>query len=127
MTSPSTGTDIRQCAERPLGGQSQAALQAPARATSLNRRAVDWLAELPANVRPRELAMRFPHVVNNLAAVWHEREKCCEYFDSLMRDRRGGRRGFPPRVAFELTVLKRQHEALLRRPQRYDWNDIIVR
>lgn len=98
-----------------------------ARETSLNRLAVDWLAELPANVRPSELAIRFPHVANKLSAVWYEREKCCEYFDSLMRDRRGGRRGFPPRVALELTALKRHHETIARRPQRYNWNDTIVR
>jgi hypothetical protein len=110
-----------------VGAQVQVARRAPARATSLTRRTVEWLAELPANVRPGELAIRFPHVANGLAAVWYEREKCCDYFDSLMRDRRGGRRGFPPRVALELTVLKRHHEALVRRPQRYNWNDIIVR
>ena len=85
------------------------------------------MAELPANVRPRDLVVRFPHVANNLARVWHEPEKCREYFDSLVHDRRGGRRGFPPRVAFELTVLKQHHDALARRPQRYDWNDSIVR
>lgn len=97
------------------------------REVSLSRLAIDWLAELPGNVRPRELVVRFPHVANNLAAFWHERELACDCFDSLIRDRRGGRRGFPPSVAHELTVLKQHHEALLRRPQRYNWNDSIVR
>ena len=120
-------TDPRRPEVRPASGDAHAARRIPTREVSLSRRSIDWLAELAPNVRPGELAVRFPHIANNLAAVWYERDKCCEYFDSLMRDRRGGRKGFPPRVAFELTALKRHHEALLRRPQRYTWNDTIVR
>lgn len=127
MTAPGEGADSRSAEERPQRAPAGFSRRAPAREISLSRRAVAWLAELPANVRPGELPIRFAHVANNLAAVWYERDRCADYFDSLMRDRRGGRRGFPPRVAFELTVLKRHFEALARRPQRYDWNDTIVR
>jgi len=123
----STGADSRPAEDRPQGAPAGLSRRASARETSLGRQAVAWLAELPANVRPGELPIRFPHVANRLAAVWYERDRCADYFDSLMRDRRGGRRGFPPRAAFELTVLKRHHEAMVRRPQRYDWNDTIVR
>jgi hypothetical protein len=83
------------------------------------------MAELPPHVRPTEVAVNFPHVVNNLAELWPATDECRGYFDELMHDRRGGRRGFPPVVAFELTVLKRHHDSLLRRSsQRFSSNII---
>jgi len=120
-------TDARFPQTQSLREEGQISRRRLTRDVSLSRLAVDWLAELPPNVRPNELMVRFPHVANNLAKVWHERKESCEYFDSLFHDRRGGRRGFPPRIALELTVLKQHHDVLLRRPQRYNWNDAVVR
>ena len=84
----------------------------PAREASLTRQTIAWMAALPAHVRPTELAVRFPHAANSLAAAWPVREKCNAVFDALVRDRRDGRQGFPPRVALEVTALERYYDSL---------------
>ena len=94
---------------------------------SLSKRTIQWLDELPAHIRPTKVAIRFPHIANKLALLWPTREKCCEYLDDLMRDKRGNRKGFPADIAFELAVLKKQHEFRVLRSLQNSWNDIIIR
>jgi len=64
-----------------------------------------WIRELPADVRPEELAARFPRIVNLIALQWNDRKRCPTYFQELLADRRGGRQGFPPKVRHELSNL----------------------
>jgi len=73
-----------------------------------------WLMSLPENYRPRALAARYARIANNLAAAWNTPAECRAYFDDLLIDRRGGRRGFPPEVLRELTRLQSAYEALRR-------------
>ena len=69
--------------------------------------------ELPASVRPRQLALRYARLANRLAEIWSDPVKCERLLDDLMTDRRGGRKGFPLAIASELATLRdhyfRQH------------------
>ncbi len=71
-----------------------------------------WYAGLPLAVQPEALRARFPRIANGLAAGWHDRDTTRRYFDDLLTDRRGGRRGFPADVLEELHKLKTYYEAL---------------
>ena len=61
-----------------------------------------WLASLPQDVRPMELARQFPRIANRLRHLWRQVARCEEYLDALLVDRRGTRKGFPPKIAQEL-------------------------
>ena len=65
-----------------------------------------WLARLPKDVRPMELAGRYPRIANNIADIWRRVARCEDYLDTLVVDRRGNRTGFPPDVAQELNNLR---------------------
>ena len=43
-------------------------------------------------------AAGFPHVSSALERLWDRPAECCAYFESLVIDKRGGRRGFPAEV-----------------------------
>lgn len=65
-----------------------------------------WLATIPKEIRPDALAHQFPRIANRLAEIWKRPLQCERYLDDLTIDRRGGRKGFPPDVAAEITALK---------------------
>ena len=48
----------------------------------------------------------FPHVVNNLAAVWIDPARVNGIFDKLLLSDRDGRQGFPLAVVVELSELR---------------------
>ncbi|MGZ3157758.1 MAG: hypothetical protein ACXU7D_00825 [Burkholderiaceae bacterium] len=70
-----------------------------------------WLAQLPPEVRPRALAIQYPRIFNKIAELWARPLLCEKYLDELLMDERGTRKGFPPDVATELTVLKTHFNA----------------
>ena len=70
-----------------------------------------WYANLPSAVQPGLLRARFPRITNALAAGWHDRDTTLRYFDDLLSDRRGGRKGFPADVLEELHRLRSFYEA----------------
>jgi hypothetical protein len=72
-------------------------------------RTLEWSQQLPAEVRPRELLRSFGRIANRLAADWAETAPTYAYFDQLLVDRRGNRRGFPPQVKAELEALRRSY------------------
>lgn len=98
-----------------------------AQPATLDKQTIRWMANLPAHVRPTEVAVRFPHIANRFARLWHVQDKAAAYFDDLMFDRRGGRKGFPADVAFELAVLKGHHDSIVRKARQNAWNDVDVR
>lgn len=62
----------------------------------------------------------YPHVAEGLCRFWGS-EKCQDYLEGLVFDRRGGRQGFPPEVSTELLFL---YNLLDRRPGQYDiWRE----
>jgi hypothetical protein len=71
-----------------------------------------WYASLPLTVQPDVLRTCFPRIANCLAAGWHDRDITKHYFDELLTDRRGGRKGFSADVLEELHGLKTFYEAL---------------
>jgi hypothetical protein len=83
-------------------------------------RTFTWAATLPREAQPIELMKTFPRIANLIAAEWTEPEAMYDYFDELLHDRRGNRRGFPPAVFAELLAL-RKHYATLHRPPTAGW------
>jgi hypothetical protein len=73
-----------------------------------------WLHTLPRRVQPHALCELYPRVANLVAAMWGEPENLKAYFDELLVDRRGGRRGFPPGVAGDLRTLRAYHTESMR-------------
>jgi hypothetical protein len=77
------------------------------------RPTVGWMRQLPPHVVPHELARQYARIANRLARLWDTPTPCREYLDSLLLDRRGGRRGFAPEVLKEIRTLSdhycRQH------------------
>ena len=65
-----------------------------------------WLGRLPSDVYPRELAARYPRIVNLIASQWDDAAACNAYFDGLLVDGRGARQGFPLGVQRELVKLR---------------------
>jgi hypothetical protein len=85
-----------------------------------------WLASLPQDVRPMELARQFPRIANRLCQLWKQVARCEEYLDALLVDRRGTRKGFPPEITQELEVL-RECYALLHPDSRSAWGHVEER
>jgi hypothetical protein len=82
-----------------------------------------WLASLPQDVRPVELARQFPRIANRLRHLWKQVARCEEYLDSLLVDRRGTRKGFPSKISEELEALREYH-ALLYPSGRTVWGHV---
>jgi hypothetical protein len=89
--------------------------------------AVRWLDELPERVRPNRTAARFPHIVNTLCARWPTPQLCLAYFDELVLDNRGDRKGFPPLIASELALLKDYYESVVFPTQQTAWDHVVHR
>jgi len=75
----------------------------------LQSRTHHWLRCIPSGAHPKQLCRHFPRVANCIAAHWHDPLATGHLLTELMVDRRGGRRGFPPRVAADILRLYRQH------------------
>lgn len=65
-----------------------------------------WANDLPMQLYPATLITRFPHIANTLARLWERPLHCERYFDSLVLDDRGVRKGFPYDAAQEVSALK---------------------
>ena len=65
-----------------------------------------WLKSVPQHVRPNALAGIYPRIVMKIIRLWKDEAGLRAYFDDLTIDRRGGRSGFPPKVADEIARLQ---------------------
>ena len=72
---------------------------------ALTGKALDWLMALPPTLRPEELGLAFPRIVNALSQVWDDPEQFQVALEGLLFDGREGRQGFPPAVHAELLAL----------------------
>src|SRR6266567_8178644 len=70
-----------------------------------------WCDALPRTLRPQVLCSRFPRIANGLASGWRDRDATMRYFDELLTDTRGDRRGFAANVLQELHALKAFYES----------------
>jgi hypothetical protein len=82
---------------------------------ALTGAAMDWIVALPPTIRPHTTCEQFPRVANAIADSWEDVPLCMRVLDHMLRDYRGGRRGFPASVQAELSTLM-QHQQ--RRPRR---------
>ena len=64
-----------------------------------------WFASLPTDLQPAVLMASYARIANVIAATWTDPKALAAYMDSLLTDRRGNRRGFPPDVLRELMAL----------------------
>ncbi len=75
-------------------------------AETLRTATLQWILKLPPHVQPRHLQLRFPRIANRMAAEWPHVSACETFLDSLITDKRGGRKGFPLQVAQEIASLR---------------------
>ena len=75
---------------------------------------LQWAASLPPSVRPTALLRQYARIANLIAANWRSPGAFDDYMESLVTDKRGKRRGFPPDIMMELLALQRWHGTLRR-------------
>jgi len=96
------------------------------RDNALHHRTIKWLVTLPAGIRPIETGRRYPRIVNRISDLWSR----CEYtrlnFQSLLIDRRKGRKGFPSEVKAELEALQHYYFEHLSGLPALLWNAVPV-
>ena len=92
----------------------------------LHDRAFKWLAALHTDLRPMCTARQYPRIVNRIADLWGHCEYTRLYFQSLLIDRRGGRKGFPPEVRQELEALQHFYFEHLSGLPEILWNAVPV-
>jgi len=61
----------------------------------LNAAALALLESVDESVRPKQLPVSFPRIVNRMAELWRKPMQMDRYFDELVTDARGNRQGFP--------------------------------
>ena len=72
---------------------------------ALTGTAMDWVIGLPPGLRPHNTCEHFPRVVNAIASAWRDTAYSVQVLDHMIKDYRGGRRGFPAAVQVELAAL----------------------
>ena len=70
------------------------------------------LASLDDGVRPKELASRYPRIVNKIARDWRLPSQLDRYFQELLMDTRGNRQGFPLKIVMELSTLREHYTGM---------------
>ena len=79
---------------------------------ALTGTAMDWVGQLPEQLRPRLTIERYARVVNAIASSWPDAKARSETFEHLLNDRRIGRRGFPVDIEREIAALSRYARTL---------------
>ena len=90
-----------RCAARPKG-----------RTRSSRTEGTALLASLDDGVRPKELASRYPRIVNKIARDWRLPSQLDRYFQELLMDTRGNRQGFPLKIVMELSTLREHYTGM---------------
>ena len=67
---------------------------------------IDWLMQLPADLRPNQLSEQLPRLANQIADAWPHTEQCLAALDDLLTDRRGARRGLPHDLRREVQAMR---------------------
>jgi hypothetical protein len=94
---------------------------------TLKRDTFEWLAELPEEVRPNLLPVRFPRMANAISRRWIDRRACVTYLDDLIIDNRGTRRGFPDEIMDELVALKNYFQTVVYPVPQTVWDEVASR
>ncbi len=80
------------------------------------------LASIEEPARPKELAASFPRIVNRMAKLWKMPREVDRYFEDLLTDSRGKRKGFPLNILMELSTLKDYYRAKVFPTRRDVWD-----
>lgn len=72
---------------------------------ALTGAAMDWVIGLPPALRPHATCEHFPRVINAIAESWQDAAYSLQVLEHMIKDYRGGRRGFPAAVLRELAGL----------------------
>jgi hypothetical protein len=75
----------------------------------LSAEAVRLMGSLSARVSLRELAAKYPRVLNRISEVWYKPAEAERCFDELLLDPRRTRQGFPQAVLYEIASLRHYH------------------
>jgi hypothetical protein len=70
------------------------------------------LSSLDETVKPKELASRYPRIVNQIARQWRTPTQMDKYFQDLLMDTRGNRQGFPLKIVMELSTLREHYTGM---------------
>ena len=73
---------------------------------TLSMLVASWVDSLTPESRPHGLCTQFPRIANRLALCWSDPVLSKLLLDDFFTDKRGSRRGFPPKVLKELTQLR---------------------
>lgn len=68
-----------------------------------------WLRSIPNGVHPKQLCRHYPRIANRIAVNWEHLHVVDRLLTDLMVDRRGGRKGFTPRIRQEIQRLYALH------------------
>lgn len=71
----------------------------------LDKQAVIMIRSLPNGAKPEFTEANFPHLLNRLAANWHNPRALRQFVDDLVIDQRGGRAGMPFKALSELGIV----------------------
>ncbi len=71
----------------------------------LTKLAEEWCERPLPHAQTRALCERYPRIANRIALCWIDPVLTLALLDQLLRDRRGGRKGFPAPVHAELVAL----------------------
>lgn len=115
--------EARQAAERPEAWMAMERLMpghweeqrrtATAADRALTGAGIDWMLQLPADVRPKALSAQFPRIVNHLAQGWDDLPNVRIALMRLLADERGGRKGFSLQIEQEIGRLAAHVQSLL--------------
>jgi hypothetical protein len=88
----------------------------------LDQRSKLIIESLPTAIRPSGIVEGFPHIMNLIAASWHEPRAFVQTLDDLLIDDRGNRAGFPFAIIVELTDLREYYFSTVRPESRKLWD-----
>jgi hypothetical protein len=80
--------------------------------TQLTTEGQALMSSLDESVRPKELAARYPRIVNQFARQWRTPTQMDKYFQDLLIDTRGNRQGFPLKIVMELSTLREHYTGM---------------
>jgi hypothetical protein len=89
----------------------------------LSEQTASWLAALPSRFDPSSSQQSYPRIANRLCQCWRRPVEADRYFEDLLNDRRGGRRGFSFEVAQEQAVLSDYYRKEVFAVRHTIWND----
>jgi hypothetical protein len=93
----------------------------------LNAATMGWMRQLPPEIAPVELALRYPRILNRLARYWDVPRMIREYFEDLLFTKRTKRKGFAPPVKAEIIALCNYYQHLHPAKSLDLWDDVPVR